>query len=147
MNKIFSNAAEAISDIKTGSSILMGGFGLTGVPENLISALILQGTNEITCISNEAGLADCGIGRLIAKRQIRKMVCSYIGENHLFEKFMLEGNLAVELVPQGTLAERIRCGGAGIPAFFTPAGVGTEVAEGKETREFDGKKYLMEKLI
>ncbi len=147
MNKIFSNAAEAISDIKTGSSILMGGFGLTGVPENLISALILQGTNEITCISNEAGLADFGIGRLIAKRQIRKMVCSYIGENHLFEKFMLEGNLAVELVPQGTLAERIRCGGAGIPAFFTPAGVGTEVAEGKETREFDGKKYLMEKAI
>jgi 3-oxoacid CoA-transferase len=147
MNKVFTHAADAIKDLTSGSSILMGGFGLTGVPENLISALLEKGTNEITCISNEAGLEDFGIGRLIAQKQIQKMICSYIGENHLFETLMLEGHLAVELVPQGTLAERIRCGGAGIPAFYTPAGVGTEVAEGKETREFHGKKYLLEKAI
>ncbi len=147
MNKVFTHAAEAIKDLTSGSSILMGGFGLTGVPENLISALLEKNASDLTCISNEAGLENFGIGGLIAQKQIRKMICSYIGENHLFEKLMLEGHLAVELVPQGTLAERIRCGGAGIPAFYTPAGVGTEVAEGKETREFDGKKYLMETAI
>ncbi|MBP6055484.1 MAG: 3-oxoacid CoA-transferase subunit B [Cytophagaceae bacterium] len=147
MNKVFNNAGEAIHDIHAGVSILMGGFGLTGVPENLITALVDRGTSEITCISNEAGLANFGIGRLLSRKQISKMICSYIGENHLFEDLIIHGHLAVELVPQGTLAERIRCGGAGIPAFYTPAGVGTEVAAGKETREFEGKKYLLEKAI
>ena len=147
MNKVFPQAIDAIHDLSTGSSILMGGFGLTGVPENLINALVDRGTSEITCISNEAGLANFGIGRLLGQKQITKMICSYIGENHFFEELIISGHLAVELVPQGTLAERIRCGGAGIPAFYTPAGVGTEVAEGKETREFEGKNYLLEKAI
>lgn len=147
MNKVFTHAADSIMDLTSGSSIMMGGFGLTGVPENLISALLEKNTTDLTCISNEAGLENFGIGRLIAQKQIRKMICSYIGENHLFEDLIIHGHLAVELVPQGTLAERIRCGGAGIPAFYTPAGVGTEVASGKETREFGGKKYLLEKAI
>jgi 3-oxoacid CoA-transferase len=147
MNKVYPNAKETLYDLTNGSSILMGGFGLTGVPENLINALVDRGTSEITCISNEAGLANFGIGRLLGQKQISKMICSYIGENHLFEELIISGHLAVELVPQGTLAERIRCGGAGIPAFYTPAGVGTDVAEGKETREFAGKKYLLESAI
>jgi 3-oxoacid CoA-transferase len=147
MHKVFNDAKDAIHDLHAGSSILMGGFGLTGVPENLINALVSRGTLEITCISNEAGLANFGIGRLLVQKQISKMICSYIGENHIFEELIISGHLAVELVPQGTLAERIRCGGAGIPAFYTPAGVGTEVAEGKETREFAGKKYLLESAI
>jgi 3-oxoacid CoA-transferase len=147
MNKVYSQAHEAILDLPSCARVLMGGFGLTGVPENLIEALWQQGTTNLTCISNEAGLADFGIGRLIAKKQISKMICSYIGENHLFEELLLAGELEVELVPQGTLAERIRCGGAGIPAFYTPAGVGTEVGANKEMREFDGKKYLLEQAI
>ncbi len=147
MNKVYSHAKEAIFDLPSGTRVLMGGFGLTGVPENLIEALLQRGSKHLTCISNEAGLADFGIGRLIAKKQISKMICSYIGENHLFEELLLAGELEVELVPQGTLAERIRCGGAGIPAFYTPAGVGTEVGANKETREFDGKKYLLEQAI
>lgn len=147
MNKVYTKAIDAIHDLQVGVSILMGGFGLTGVPENLIHALLDKGSTDLTCISNEAGLAHFGIGRLIGQKQIAKMICSYIGENHLFEELIISGHLAVELVPQGTLAERIRCGGAGIPAFYTPAGVGTEVAEGKETREFEGKKYLLEKAI
>jgi 3-oxoacid CoA-transferase len=147
MNKVYSHAQEAILDLPSGARVLMGGFGLTGVPENLIEALLQRGSKHLTCISNEAGLADFGIGRLIAKKQISKMICSYIGENHLFEELLLAGELEVELVPQGTLAERIRCGGAGIPAFYTPAGVGTEVGANKETREFDGKKYLLEQAI
>ncbi|MHA8107369.1 3-oxoacid CoA-transferase [Aquirufa sp. 5-AUSEE-100C1] len=147
MNKVYSHAKEAIFDLPSGARVLMGGFGLTGVPENLIEALLQRGSKHLTCISNEAGLADFGIGRLIAKKQISKMICSYIGENHLFEELLLAGELEVELVSQGTLAERIRCGGAGIPAFYTPAGVGTEVGANKETREFDGKKYLLEQAI
>jgi 3-oxoacid CoA-transferase len=147
MNKVFSQASETLVDLVSGSSILMGGFGLTGVPENLINALLAKGSSDLTCISNEAGLENFGIGRLIGQKQISKMICSYIGENHLFEELLLTGHLAVELVPQGTLAERIRCGGAGIPAFYTPAGVGTEVANGKETRAFEGKNYLLEKAI
>ena len=147
MNKVYTKAFDAIHDLQARASILMGGFGLTGVPENLIHALLAKGSSDLTCISNEAGLAHFGIGRLIGQKQISKMICSYIGENHVFEELIIRGHLAVELVPQGTLAERIRCGGAGIPAFYTPAGVGTEVAEGKETREFAGKKYLLEKAI
>lgn len=147
MKKVFSQASETLIDLVSGSSILMGGFGLTGVPENLINALLAKGSLDLTCISNEAGLENFGIGRLIRQKQISKMICSYIGENHLFEQLIISGHLAVELVPQGTLAERIRCGGAGIPAFYTPAGVGTEVALGKETRNFEGKEYLLEKAI
>jgi 3-oxoacid CoA-transferase len=147
MNKVYAQAIDAIHDLQAGVSILMGGFGLTGVPENLIHALLDKGYSDLTCISNEAGLAHFGIGRLIGQKQISKMICSYIGENHLLEELIISGHLAVELVPQGTLAERIRCGGAGIPAFYTPAGVGTEVAEGKETRVFAGKNYLLEQAI
>jgi 3-oxoacid CoA-transferase A subunit len=112
--------------------MLFGGFGLTGIPENAIDALLAKGTANITCISNEAGIEGFGLGKLVASRAIKKLICSFVGENHLLEHLILEGHLSVELVPQGTLAERIRCGGAGIPAFYTPAGVGTEVAEGKE---------------
>ena len=138
---------EAIFDVNSGTSMLFGGFGLTGIPENAIDALLAAGTSEIICISNEAGIKGFGLGKLIASRAIKQLTCSFVGENHLLEDLILEGHLKVELVPQGTLAERIRCGGAGIPAFYTPAGVGTEVAEGKEVRLFDGKKYLLEKAI
>jgi 3-oxoacid CoA-transferase len=147
MNKVYTSAFDAIFDIKSGSSMFFGGFGLTGIPENAIDALLAAGINEITCISNEAGIEGFGLGKLVASRAIQKLICSYVGENHLLEDLILEGHLTVELVPQGTLAERIRCGGAGIPAFYTPAGVGTEVAEGKEVRAFDGKQYLLEKAI
>jgi 3-oxoacid CoA-transferase A subunit len=142
MNKVYDSAFEAIFDVTSGSSMLFGGFGLTGIPENAIDALLAAGTAEILCISNEAGIEGFGLGKLVASRAINKLICSYVGENHLLEALILEGHLSVELVPQGTLAERIRCGGAGIPAFFTPAGVGTEVAEGKEVREFGGKTRM-----
>ena len=147
MNKVYSSAFDAISDVVSDSSMLFGGFGLTGIPENSIDALLASGISAITCISNEAGIEGFGLSKLLASRAIKKLICSYVGENHLLEDLILEGHLTVELVPQGTLAERIRCGGAGIPAFFTPAGVGTEVAEGKEDRVFEGKKYLLETAL
>lgn len=144
INKVVKNADEAVSDIPDNCTIMMGGFGLCGIPENCIQALLAKGVKGLTFISNNAGVDDFGIGLLLRTRQVRKMIASYVGENAEFERQLLSGELEVELIPQGTLAERIRAGGAGIPAFFTPAGFGTEVAEGKEVREFHGKKYLME---
>jgi 3-oxoacid CoA-transferase A subunit len=147
INKTVKNAEEAIHDIAEGAVIMLGGFGLCGIPENCIQALLKKGINNLTCISNNAGVDDFGIGLLLKTRQVKKMISSYVGENEEFERQLLSGELEVELLPQGTLAERIRAGGAGIPAFFTPAGYGTDVAQGKETREFDGKIYLMEKWL
>ncbi len=147
INKVVSGAEEAVADIKDGSVLMLGGFGLCGIPENCINALLKTGVKGLTCISNNAGVDDFGIGLMLKTRQVRKMISSYVGENAEFERQLLSGELEVELIPQGTLAERIRAGGAGIPAFFTPAGFGTEVAEGKESREFDGKMYLMEKWL
>jgi 3-oxoacid CoA-transferase len=147
INKVVKNADEAVADIQDGSTLMLGGFGLCGIPENSISALLRTGVKDLTCISNNAGVDDFGIGLMLKTRQVKKMISSYVGENKEFERQLLSGDLEVELIPQGTLAERIRAGGAGIPAFFTPAGVGTEVAEGKEIREFDGKKYLMESWL
>jgi 3-oxoacid CoA-transferase len=147
INKIVKNADEAVADIQDGSTLMLGGFGLCGIPENSISALLRTGVKDLTCISNNAGVDNFGIGLMLKTRQVKKMISSYVGENQEFERQLLSGELEVELLPQGTLAERIRAGGAGIPAFFTPAGVGTEVAEGKEIREFDGKKYLMESWL
>ncbi|QHT69823.1 CoA transferase subunit A [Rhodocytophaga rosea] len=147
INKVFENADQAIADIPDGVTLMLGGFGLCGIPENCISALLRKNIKNLTCISNNAGVDDFGIGLMLKGRQIKKMISSYVGENAEFERQLLSGELEVELIPQGTLAERIRAGGAGIPAFFTPAGYGTEVAEGKETREFDGKMYLMEKWL
>jgi 3-oxoacid CoA-transferase subunit A len=147
INKVVKNADEAVADIQDGSTLMLGGFGLCGIPENSISALLRTGVKDLTCISNNAGVDDFGIGLMLKTRQVKKMISSYVGENQEFERQLLSGELEVELLPQGTLAERIRAGGAGIPAFFTPAGVGTEVAEGKEIREFDGKKYLMESWL
>ena len=144
INKVVADAFEATQDIPSGCVLMLGGFGLCGIPENCISALLKMGVNELTCISNNAGVDDFGIGLLLKTRQVKKMISSYVGENAEFERQLLSGELEVELIPQGTLAERVRAGGAGIPAFFTPAGVGTEVAQGKETRVFDGKTYLME---
>ena len=144
IDKVVENADVAVSDIFDGSTIMMGGFGLCGIPENCIEALLRKGVRDLTFISNNAGVNDFGIGLLLKTRQVRKMISSYVGENAEFERQLLSGELEVDLIPQGTLAERIRAGGAGIPAFFTPAGYGTEVAEGKEVREFDGKMYLME---
>ncbi|HEX8460895.1 MAG TPA: CoA transferase subunit A [Segetibacter sp.] len=144
MNKVVQNADVAIQEIADGSTIMLGGFGLCGIPENSIKALLRKGVKNLTCISNNAGVDDFGIGLMLKTRQVKKMIASYVGENAEFERQLLSGELEVELLPQGTLAERIRAGGAGIPAFFTPAGVGTEIAEGKEVREFNGKKYLME---
>jgi 3-oxoacid CoA-transferase subunit A len=144
INKVVANASEATQDIPSGCVLMLGGFGLCGIPENCISALLKMGVNELTCISNNAGVDDFGIGLLLKTRQVKKMISSYVGENAEFERQLLSGELEVELIPQGTLAERVRAGGAGIPAFFTPAGVGTEVAQGKETRVFDGKTYSME---
>jgi 3-oxoacid CoA-transferase subunit A len=144
INKVVADAIEATQDIPSGCVLMLGGFGLCGIPENCISALLKIGVNELTCISNNAGVDDFGIGLLLKTRQVKKMISSYVGENAEFERQLLSGELEVELIPQGTLAERVRAGGAGIPAFFTPAGVGTEVAQGKETRVFDGKTYLME---
>ncbi|HTG56765.1 MAG TPA: CoA transferase subunit A, partial [Niabella sp.] len=147
MNKVVSNAAEAIKDITDGMTILVGGFGLCGIPENCIAALVNSGVKQLTCISNNAGVDDFGLGLLLQKRQIKKMISSYVGENAEFERQLLAGELEVELIPQGTLAERCRAGGAGIPAFYVPAGYGTEVAEGKEIREFNGKPHLLEHAI
>ncbi|WP_291778224.1 CoA transferase subunit A [Cecembia sp.] len=147
INKTVANAEEAVQDISSGSVLMLGGFGLSGIPENSISALLNRDIHGLTCISNNAGVDDFGIGLMLKKRMVRKMISSYVGENAEFERQLLSGELEVELIPQGTLAERIRAGGAGIPAFFTPAGVGTEVAEGKELREFDGKLYLMERWM
>lgn len=144
MNKVFKNAEEAIFDISDNATLMLGGFGLCGIPENLISALVHKGVKGLTCISNNAGVDDFGIGLMLQNKQVRKMISSYVGENKEFERQLLSGELEVELIPQGTLAERCRAAGAGIPAFFTPAGVGTEVAEGKEVRVFDGKTYLLE---
>ena len=147
INKVVKDADEAIRDIKDDVVLMLGGFGLSGIPENCISALLKKGIKGLTCISNNAGVDDFGIGLLLKKRQVKKMISSYVGENAEFERQLLSGELEVELIPQGTLAERVRAGGAGIPAFFTPAGYGTEVAIGKETREFDGKMYLLESWL
>ncbi|MEE6250834.1 MAG: CoA transferase subunit A [Bdellovibrionota bacterium] len=148
MNKIFENAFEALKDInKDGQQILAGGFGLCGIPENCIAALRELVKKNLTFVSNNAGVDDFGLGLLLQSKQIKKMMSSYVGENATFEKQLLAGELEVELIPQGTLAERIRAGGAGIPAFFTPTGVGTEVAKGKEVRNIDGRDYVLEKAI
>ncbi|MEZ4226917.1 MAG: CoA transferase subunit A [Polyangiaceae bacterium] len=147
MDKLVSSAAEAVKDIPNGATILAGGFGLCGIPELCIAALRERGVKDLTFVSNNCGVDDFGLGRLLDTKQIRRMVSSYVGENKEFERQFLSGELEVELVPQGTLAERLRAGGAGIPAFFTPAGYGTQVAEGKETREFDGRPYVMERGI
>ena len=144
INKKVENAAEAVKDIQDGATLMMGGFGLSGIPENCIAALLQKGVRDLTIVSNNAGVDDFGIGLFLQKQMVKKMISSYVGENDEFERQLLSGELEVELLPQGTLAERIRAGGAGIPAFFTPAGVGTEVAVGKEVREFNGKLYLME---
>jgi 3-oxoacid CoA-transferase subunit A len=147
IDKVVASAAEAVKDISDGSLLVVGGFGLCGIPENLINALVESGVKNLTCVSNNAGVDDWGLGRLLQTKQIRKMMSSYVGENAEFERQFLAGELEVEFCPQGTLAERMRAGGAGIPAFFTPAGYGTVVAEGKETRDFDGKMYVMERAI
>lgn len=147
MNKVFKDALEATTDIKNGAVIMLGGFGLNGIPENSIAALVAHNVQSLTCISNNAGVDDFGLGLLLQTRQIKKMISSYVGENALFEKLLLSGELEVDLVPQGTLATGIQMAAMGIPAYFTPAGYGTEIAEGKEIREFDGKMYLMEKAI
>ena len=144
MNKVFSSAQEAIFDVNDNATLLLGGFGLCGIPENTIAAIVQKGIKGLTCISNNAGVDDFGIGLMLVQKQVKKMISSYVGENKEFERQLLSGELDVELIPQGTLAERCRAAGAGIPAFFTPAGVGTEVAEGKESRIFNGKTYLME---
>ncbi|MEB3238292.1 MAG: CoA transferase subunit A [Candidatus Sericytochromatia bacterium] len=148
MNKVRKDAVEALSGLlHDGMTIMAGGFGLCGLPEHLLLAIRDSGVRDLTFISNNAGVDDFGIGLLLQRRQVRKMVSSYVGENKLFEELVLSGELEIELVPQGTLAERIRAGGAGIPAFYTPTGYGTLVAEGKETREFDGRWYVMERAL
>ncbi len=144
INKTVKDAQAALQGVQDGMTFMLGGFGLCGIPENAIQELLRLGIKDLTCISNNAGVDDFGIGLLLQKRQVKKMISSYVGENAEFERQLLSGELEVELTPQGTLAERIRAGGAGIPAFFTPAGYGTEVGEGKESREFNGKMYLME---
>ncbi len=147
LKKVVNNAEEAIIGIKDGSTIMLGGFGLCGIPENCIEALVKSGIKNLTCISNNAGVDDFGIGLLLKTRQVKKMISSYVGENAEFERQLLSGELEVELIPQGTLATRCMATGYGMPAIFTPAGVGTEVAEGKEIREFNGKQYLLEKAF
>lgn len=144
MNKVIVSADDAVKDIPDGATIMLGGFGLCGIPENSIAALVRKGVKGLTCISNNAGVDDFGLGLMLQTRQIRKMMSSYVGENAEFERQLLSGELEVDLIPQGTLATRIQMAGMGIPAFFTPAGYGTEIAAGKEVREFNGKKYLME---
>lgn len=143
-NKVFKTANEALAGIEDGMTLMLGGFGLCGIPENSIAALVRKGTKNLTCISNNAGVDDFGLGLLLQTKQIKKMISSYVGENAEFERQMLSGELEVELVPQGTLATRCMAAGYGMPAIWTPAGVGTEVAEGKETRVFNGKEYLLE---
>jgi 3-oxoacid CoA-transferase subunit A len=147
MNKVFKDAREAIKDIKDGSTLMVGGFGLCGIPENLIEALRESGVKNLTVISNNAGVDDYGLGLLLQTKQIKKMISTYVGENEIFERQFLNGELEVELVPQGTFAERMRAGGAGIPAFFTPTGVGTLVEEGKEKRTFGDREYIMERAL
>jgi len=144
MNKVVDSANEAIRDIADGSVVMLGGFGLCGIPENCIAALVKKGVKGLTCISNNAGVDDFGIGLMLKQKQVKKMISSYVGENAEFERQLLSGELEVELIPQGTLATRCMAAGYGMPAVFTPAGVGTEVAEGKETRHFNGKDYLLE---
>lgn len=148
MNKVYNNAAEALHDVQHGMTLMLGGFGLCGIPENCIAALVKKGVNQLTCISNNAGVDDFGIGLMLQQRQVKKMIASYVGENAEFERQLLSGELVVELIPQGTLATRCMAAGYGMPAIFTPAGVGTEVADGKEVRSFhyngETKKYLME---
>lgn len=147
MNKVVINAEKAIEGIEDGMVLMLGGFGLCGIPENTIAALVKKGVKNLTCISNNAGVDDFGIGLMLQQRQVKKMISSYVGENAEFERQLLSGELEVELIPQGTLAERCRAGGAGIPAFYTPAGYGTEVAEGKEVRWFNGKPHLLEHAL
>ncbi len=144
MSKVFKDAATAIDDIKNGAVIMLGGFGLCGIPENCIAALVVSAVKNLTCISNNAGVDDFGIGLMLKQKQVKKMIASYVGENAEFERQLLSGELEVELIPQGTLATRCMAAGYGMPAIFTPAGVGTEVAIGKETRIFNGKEYLLE---
>jgi 3-oxoacid CoA-transferase subunit A len=147
MNKIVKNAQEALIGLENNMTLMLGGFGLCGIPENTIKALVESEVTGLTCISNNAGVDDFGLGLLLRKHQIKKMISSYVGENKEFERQLLSGELEVELNPQGTLAERVRAGGAGIPAFFVPAGYGTEVADGKEVREFNGKMHLLEHAL
>ncbi|PHR49717.1 MAG: succinyl-CoA--3-ketoacid-CoA transferase [Fluviicola sp.] len=147
MDKTVESAEKACEGIKSGMTLMLGGFGLCGIPENSIDQLVKMGVKDLTCISNNAGVDDFGLGLLLQKKQIKKMVSSYVGENDEFERQMLSGELEVDLIPQGSLAERCRAGGAGIPAFFTPAGYGTEIAEGKEVREFDGKPHILETAL
>ncbi|MGB1039465.1 MAG: CoA transferase subunit A [Flavobacteriales bacterium] len=147
MNKKVKNAQEACQGISDGMTLMLGGFGLSGIPENSISELVNMEVSGLTCISNNAGVDDFGLGLLLQKKQIKKMISSYVGENDEFERQMLSGELEVDLIPQGSLAERCRAGGAGIPAFFTPAGYGTEVAEGKEVREYNGKPHILETAL
>ncbi|RXK62706.1 CoA transferase subunit A [Lacibacter luteus] len=144
MNKVVADAHEAIKDIADGATLMLGGFGLCGIPENCIAALVTKGTKQLTCISNNAGVDDFGIGLMLQQKQVKKMISSYVGENAEFERQLLSGELEVELIPQGTLATRCMAAGYGMPAIYTPAGVGTEVAEGKEVRNFNGKDYLLE---
>jgi len=144
MNKVVASADAAISDIKDGAVIMLGGFGLCGIPENCIAALVKKGIKQLTCISNNAGVDDFGIGLMLKQKQVKKMIASYVGENAEFERQLLSGELEVELIPQGTLATRCMAAGYGLPAIYTPAGVGTEVAAGKEVRKFNGKEYLLE---
>ncbi|HCF64619.1 MAG TPA: succinyl-CoA--3-ketoacid-CoA transferase [Chitinophagaceae bacterium] len=144
MNKVYTNASDAIADINDGAVLMLGGFGLCGIPENCIAALVAKGVKDLTCISNNAGVDDFGIGLMLQQKQVKKMISSYVGENEEFERQLLSGELEVELIPQGTLALRCLAAGYGMPAVFTPAGVGTEVAEGKEVRRFRDKEYLME---
>ena len=145
MNKVVASADEAVRDVKDGSMIMVGGFGLCGIPADLIEALVRKGVQNLTTVSNNAGVDEFGLGKLLYTGQIKKHIGSYVGENKLFEQLVLSGKVVLELNPQGTLAERIRAGGAGIPAFFTPTGAGTVVSEGKEIREFDGRPYVMER--
>ncbi|MGK5083046.1 CoA transferase subunit A [Bdellovibrionota bacterium FG-1] len=147
MKKVVKNATEAVRDIPDGAVLALGGFGLCGIPENCIAALVEKGIKNLTCISNNAGVDDFGIGLMLQKRQVKKMISSYVGENKLFEQLVLSGEMELELTPQGTLAEKLRAGGAGIPAFFTPTGVGTLIAEGKEVREFNGRQYVLERSL
>ncbi len=147
MNKVVANADEAVRDVQDGAMLMVGGFGLCGIPEDLIEALVRKGVKNLTTISNNAGVDDYGLGKLLANGQIRKHIGSYVGENKMFEQMVLTGKLQLELNPQGTLAERIRAGGAGIPAFFTPTGAGTIVAEGKEVRDFNGRPHVLEKAL
>ena len=147
MNKVVTTVSEAVRGIEDNMTLMLGGFGLCGIPENSIAELVRTGVSGLTCISNNAGVDDFGLGLLLQKKQIKKMISSYVGENDEFERQMLSGELEVDLIPQGSLAERCRAGGAGIPAFYTPAGFGTEVAEGKEVREFNGKPHILEHAL